>query len=283
MNGSNRIQLVKKRAKDRQVKTEAVATIAAGYIRVSTEEQVSTGHGLEIQDRAIRSFAESQGYRLIDVVSDPGVSGAKRPEERPGFQKIIDLAKARKFSVLLVWKFDRLARNLLFSVTSVHDLQEQYAVVLRSVTEPIDTATPMGAMIFAILASFAAEERRVITGRTVAGKKEKASRGGFAGGAAPLGYKRDLKGGLLIDEAESAVVRRAVGMRQSGFSLQAIATALNETGFLPRRGKKFYPSTIRYLLDNPKYRGICEYYFRHDGAMHCLTEGSHDAILHNAA
>jgi DNA invertase Pin-like site-specific DNA recombinase len=283
MNGSNRIRLVKQRATDRQVQTEAVATSAAGYIRVSTEEQASTGHGLEIQDRAIRSFAESQGYRLIDVVSDPGVSGAKRPEDRPGFQKVIELAKARKFSVLLVWKFDRLARNLLFSVTSVHDLREQYAVVLRSVTEPIDTATPMGAMIFAILASFAAEERRVITGRTVAGKKEKASRGGFAGGAAPLGYKRDLKGGLLIDEEESAIVRRVVDMRQSGCSLQAIATALNETGSLPKRGKKFYSSTIRYLLDNPKYRGLSEYYFRHDGAMHCLTEGSHDPILHNAA
>jgi site-specific DNA recombinase len=130
MNGSNRIRLVKQRVTDRQVQTEAVATNAAGYIRVSTEEQASNGHGLEIQDRAIRSFAESQGYRLIDVVSDPGVSGgAKRPEERPGFRKIIELAQARKFSVLLVWKFDRLARNLLFSVTSVHDLREQYAVV----------------------------------------------------------------------------------------------------------------------------------------------------------
>jgi site-specific DNA recombinase len=106
-----------------------------------------------------------------------------------GFRRIIELAQAGKFAVLLVWKFDRLARNLLFSVTTVNDLKEQYNVVLRSVTEPIDTASPMGGMIFAILASFAAEERRVITGRTVAGKKEKASRGGFAGGAAPLGYK----------------------------------------------------------------------------------------------
>ena len=112
--------------------------------------------------------------------------------------------------MLLLWKFDRLARNLLFSVTTVHDLKEQYGVVLRSVTEPIDTASPMGGMIFAILASFAAEERRVITGRTLAGKKEKASRGGFAGGAAPLGYKRDLQGGLLIDDAESAIVRQIV-------------------------------------------------------------------------
>ena len=103
--------------------------------------------------------------------------------------------KHRSSQCCSVWKFDRLARNLLFSVTTVNDLKEWYDVVLRSVAEPIDTATPMGGIIFALLASFAAEERRVITGWTLAGKKEKASRGGFAGGAAPLGYKRDLRGG----------------------------------------------------------------------------------------
>jgi site-specific DNA recombinase len=238
---------------------------------------------LEVQDRAIRSFAESQRYTLVDVVSDPGVSGAKRPEDRPGFQRILELAKARNFSVLLLWKFDRLARNLLFSVTAAHDLKEQYGVVLRSVTEPIDTATPMGAMIFAILASFAAEERRVITGRTLAGKKEKASRGGFAGGAAPLGYKRDLQGGLLIDEAEAGMVRQIVTMRENGLTLQAIAAAMNEAGFESKRRTKFYPSTIRYMLDNPKYRGLIEYYFRHDGEAYCLRDGSHQAILPKAA
>ena len=283
MNGSNRIRLLKRRATDHAVQAESLATKAVGYIRVSTEEQAVNGHGLEVQDRAIRSFAESQGYSLLEIVSDPGVSGAKRPEDRPGFQRIIDLAKAQKFSMLLVWKFDRLARNLLFSVTTVNDLKQQYDVVLRSVTEPIDTATPMGGMIFAILASFAAEERRVITGRTLAGKKEKASRGGFAGGAAPLGYKRDLRGGLVIDDAEAAIVRQIVTMRAAGCSLRAIATTLNDSGCVPKRGKRFYPSTIRYMLDNPKYRGLTEYYFRHDGEAHCLSEGSHEAILPEAA
>jgi site-specific DNA recombinase len=185
--------------------------------------------------------------------------------------------------VLLVWKFDRLARNLLFSVTTVNDLKQEYGVVLRSVTEPIDTATPMGGMIFAVLASFAAEERRVITGRTLAGKKEKASRGGFAGGAAPLGYKRDLRGGLMIDDAEAAIVRQVVTMRAAGCSLQAIATTLNDGGCVTKRGKRFYPSTIGYMLDNPKYRGYTEYYFRHDGEVHCLIAGSHAAILLKAA
>jgi site-specific DNA recombinase len=250
---------------------------------VSTEEQAATGHGLEIQERAIRSFAESQGYTLVEIVRDAGVSGAKRPEDRPGFQRLLKLAEARQFSVLLLWKFDRLARNLLFSVTTVDALTEQYGIVLRSVTEPIDTATPMGAMIFAVLASFAAEERRVITGRTLAGKKEKAARGGFAGGAAPMGYKRDLKGGLLVDEAEAAIVRQIVDLRGTGHSFQAIATALNNAGVKPRRGTKFYSSTVRYMLDNPKYRGLNEYLFRHDGELHCLTEGTHDAILPKAA
>jgi len=283
MNGSNRIHLLRARSKDKTVQAEALATKAVGYIRVSTEEQATHGHGLEVQRRAILSFAESQGHTLVDIVSDPGVSGAKRPEDRPGFKQIIDLAKAQKFSMLLLWKFDRLARNLLFSVTTVNDLKERYGIVLRSVTEPIDTASPMGGMIFAILASFAAEERRVITGRTLAGKKEKASRGGFAGGAAPLGYKRDMQGGLVIDLAEADIVRRIVSMRASGCSLGAIATGLNEAGRLTKRGKQFYPSTIRYILDNPKYRGLTEYYFRHDGEAHCLMEGVHEAILAEAA
>src|SRR3954453_17989271 len=138
-------------------------------------------------------------------------------------------------------------------------------------------------MIFAILASFAAEERRVITGRTLAGKKEKASRGGFVGGAAPLGYKRDLQGGLLINDAEAAIVRQVFTMRATGSSLKAIAAALNDEGLKSKRGAKFYPNTIRYMLDNPKYRGWNEYFLRHDGEIQYLIEGTHEAILPEAA
>ena len=283
MNGSNRVRLLRARTTDQAVNAAAVATKAVGYVRVSTVEQATAGHGLEIQERAIRNFAESQGYVLVDIIRDAGVSGAKRPEDRPGFKRIIELAKGRKFSMLLLWKFDRLARNLLFSVTTVHDLKEQNGIVLRSVTEPIDTASPTGGMIFAILASFAADERRVITSRTLAGKKEKATRGGFAGGAAPLGYKRDLKGGLLIDETECEIVYEIARMRTGGLSLRAIAAALNSAGRVPKRGKCFYASTIRYMIDNPKYRGVTEYFFRHEGEVHCLSAAAHPPILRQTA
>jgi site-specific DNA recombinase len=72
-------------------------------------------------------------------------------------------------------------------------------------------------------------------------------------------------------------------MRADGLFLRAIASSLNDAGHLPKRGTRFYPSTIRYMLDNPKYRGLSQYFFRHDGEVHCLSAATHPAILEEAA
>src|SRR4051812_5061408 len=128
MRGSDRIRLLQAKEKTAVLQMEHRVEKVVGYVRVSTEEQATAGHGLEVQERAIRSFCQSQNYELVDIISDAGVSGAKRPEDREGFRRVLELAAAGQFSILLVWKFDRLARNLLFSVTTVHNLQEQYRV-----------------------------------------------------------------------------------------------------------------------------------------------------------
>jgi site-specific DNA recombinase len=283
VDGSRRVQKLQAQRIARLEQVTDVSKKVLGYVRVSTEEQASKGHGLDAQERAIRSFAESQGFELIGVETDGGVSGSKKPSERDGFRRVLQLAGARLYSTLLVWKFDRLARNLFYSVTTVNDLKEKYGVVLRSVTEPIDTSNPMGEMIFTLLAGFAAEERRVIIRRTLAGKREKASRGGFSGGAAPLGYQRDLQGSLAVVDAESLTVLRIFEMRRSGLSLMAIARKLDEEGVPTKRGGSWYPATIRYILDNPKYRGFVEYYFRWEEEVYSLKAGSHPAILPRAA
>src|SRR4051812_27612886 len=104
MKGSNRIRLLRAKEQTAVVEIQQRAQKVVGYVRVSTEEQATAGHGLEVQERAIRSFCESQGYELVDIISDPGVSGAKRPEDRDGFRRVIELAAAENFSILLVWK-----------------------------------------------------------------------------------------------------------------------------------------------------------------------------------
>ena len=147
MNGSNRIRLIRARAKSDAEQSQSVAAKAVGYIRVSTEEQAVNGHGLEVQERAIRSFAESQGYELLEVIADPGISGARAPADRPGFRRVLQLAQERAFSMLLVWKFDRLARSLLFSVTTVNELQGQSSPVGKKCTVRIRCGTWRCALI----------------------------------------------------------------------------------------------------------------------------------------
>jgi site-specific DNA recombinase len=252
----------------------AIADRAAGYIRVSTEEQATTGHGLESQERAIRAFAASQDYALVEVVADPGISGATRPAERPGFSRLLELPEV---SVLLVWKFDRLSRDLADAVTTVNDLLGR-GVALRSVTEAaIDTTTPLGQMLFAIFAGMAQQERATITERTIGGKKVKASNGGFTGGMTPYGYARDGSGGMVVVEAEADVIRSIFAMRDVGLTLRKIADALNANNVPTKRGGKWAANTVAYILDNPRYRGFVEYLF--GGEQHVMQQGQHEAII----
>ena len=284
MVASKRVRRLRRQVQEQQRLHLEVAQKAVAYIRVSSEEQATGGYGLEAQERAIKAFAESQGYELVDVVADPGVSGATRPEDRPGFRRVYELAEQGAFSVLLVWRFDRLARSIVYAVTTAHELRERYGVALRSVTEPIDTATPMGQMIFAVLAGMAAQERQAITERTLAGRREKARRGGFAGGPAPYGYRRDKEGGLVPDPEEAAVVRRIFDLYGQGYTPRQIADLLNAEGVPGKRGGRWYPASIRYMLDNPKYQGLVEYLFRWGGNVEEIrVEGQHPAIVDGPA
>jgi site-specific DNA recombinase len=279
MGTSQRVARLKMRRR-KVVEVQAASALRAiGYVRVSTDEQAVRGLGLDVQENAIRAFAASQGYELADVIADPGVSGATRPADRPGFSRLLAIAKGRA-GVLLVWKFDRLARDIVYAVTTANELSQVYDIQIRSVTEPIDTATPMGRMIFAVLAGMAEQERQVVTERTWNARKEKAVRGGFAGGAAPYGYRRDMDGGLAVDAAEAAVVRHIYAMRGRGLGDAAIARALNREGVRPRRGLAWRHGGVGYILDNPKYRGAVEYLFRWAGGeQHVMRDGDHAAIV----
>ncbi len=228
----------------------------------------------------MRAFAESQGYELVDVISDPGVSGATRPAERPGFTRVLELAAAGAFTVLLVYKFDRLAREIRYAVTTVSELAEQHDVVIRSVTEPIDTATPMGRTLFAILAGMAENERFAIRDRTAGGRTTKATKGGYAGGRVPYGYALDGEGHLTVVPDQARIVRRIFAERRRKRTQKQIAEGLNADGIPAPRGGRWHQARVGYIADNPKYRGLVEYLFRWSGTeTHVLQPGAHEAIV----
>lgn len=277
ISGSNRVKRRREKNKVQAETRAAVAQNAVAYVRVSTEEQAAHGHGLETQERAARAFAESQGYHLVELVSDAGVSGALRPAERPGFARVLELAERGRFSVLVVHKFDRLARSLGFAVNTVRDL-DAIGVTLRSVTESaIDTTTPAGRMMFAVFAAMAENERDTITERTKGGRLTKASKGRHANGPAPYGYEL-VEGELRIVPEQAAVVRRILKARKRGpkITLQAIADMLNAEAIPAPKGERWHTATVSRIADNPTYRGVTERLF---GDTHVLVPGAHEAII----
>ncbi|MGY2051698.1 recombinase family protein [Methylobacterium sp. JK268] len=280
VSGSRRIARLRARNRDRSEAKAAIATQAIGYLRVSTEEQASSGYGLEAQERSVRAFALSQGYDLVAMLADPGVSGATRPADRAGFRQVLDLAAAGGIAVLLVHKFDRLARHIAYAVTTANDLGATHGVSIRSVTEPIDTVTPAGRMMFAVLAAMAEAERDIITERTTGGRITKAGRGGIACGRPPYGYAIDREGGLRVVPDQAEVVRRIFAEREAGRILQQIADGLNADRVPSPRGRVWRTGQISYIVNNPKYRGVVEYLFINgSGETYVKTDGLHAAIV----
>jgi len=84
----------------------------SGYIRVSTEEQSREGVSLEMQVPKIRAYCDLNDLELTGIVADAGISG-KSTKARPGIPAVLELVRGHKVEAEIVYKLDRLARNMI--------------------------------------------------------------------------------------------------------------------------------------------------------------------------
>ena len=82
---------------------------SVGYVRVSTNEQTTEGQSLENQSNRISSYCQSQGWNLIEIFREEGVSG--KTINRPKLNQLISGVKTGNIDVILVYKVDRLTRR----------------------------------------------------------------------------------------------------------------------------------------------------------------------------
>lgn len=142
-----------------------------GYARVSKSDGSQT---VDLQKDSL--FAA--GVEATHIYQD---HASGRTDERPGLEAC--LKALRKKDVLVVWKLDRLGRNLRHLVNTVHDLTQR-GVGLRVLTgqgASIDTTTPSGKLVFGIFAALAEFERELISERTKAGLSSARARGRVGG------------------------------------------------------------------------------------------------------
>jgi site-specific DNA recombinase len=179
-------------------------TRAAGYVRVSTERQAEEGLSLAEQERRVREYAERQGWDLIDVYVERGVSG--RRDDRPELGRL--LAILANLDRVIIPKLDRLGRSNRH-LLEVCDRLEASGVGLISLAENIDTATPTGRLLRAILAALAEFEADTIAERVRAVTESRARSGRPNGGPAPYGYAYGPeKSGLVVVRDEALIVAR---------------------------------------------------------------------------
>lgn len=133
----------------------------AAYIRVSKKEL-----NVENQRRAIIRYCQAQGWVVDYWFIDEGFSGATL--ERPEFEKMMDRASYRDFDKILVYKFDRISRNMM-DLLSVYRKIKEYHIDLLSVTEYVDTTNPYGKLLFYMIGAFAEFEREMTIMRTKEG------------------------------------------------------------------------------------------------------------------
>lgn len=134
------------------------------------------------------------------------MSGALAVDERPNGRRLLTDARAGRFSAVLIYRVDRFARSTLHRLHA-HDALRQAGVTLGSMTEPFDTATPLGEFIMTLLGSLGALERATIIEWTNLGRLRAAREGRWLGGKLPYGY-RVVDKRLVVEPAEAATVQR---------------------------------------------------------------------------
>jgi len=174
---------------------------------------------------------------------------------RPGLEEMLFDAEAKAFDTLLVFRVDRLSREVRELAQMVDELGKN-GITLKSITEPFDTSNPAGKMMLQMLGVFAEFEHATTVERTKVGMEKKAWGGRFVAGQIPYGYLLDPEKGLVAHPEESAVIGRMFKMY--GFGMEGVHTItnrLNDAGYRKRSGKKWDRRVVLHILRNPVYVG----------------------------
>lgn len=157
-----------------------------GYVRVSTNDQNTA-----LQRNAL----ESAGCELI---FEDKISG--KTSERPGLKRLLKVLACG--DTLIVWKLDRLGRSMRHLVTLIEELRQR-GINFRSLTDSIDTSTPMGRFFFHVMGALAEMERELIIERTRAGLEAARAQGRIGGRRPKLTAEQWAQAGRLIAGGES--------------------------------------------------------------------------------
>ena len=242
------------------------------YCRLSNDdERDGESVSIENQKLLLQNYVRQRGWNEVDVYIDDGYSGTNF--NRPGVQRLIEDAKAKRINLILVKDLSRFGRNYIEFGQYTDYLFPSIGCRFIALNNGIDTQNQDGSTdVMCFLNLFNEFYSRDTSKKVKAVKKACAESGKFMGTYPAYGYKRDPadKHHLVIDEDTAPTVRRIFAMRASGMGFHAIAVALNEEGVQPpgvlyyqRKGQsdprrvnhKWADTTVKSIIRNEVYIG----------------------------
>ncbi|MGN0157846.1 MAG: recombinase family protein [Brotaphodocola sp.] len=237
---------IKTAAKDKKISSApSTKPFAALYVRVSTDAQAEEGYSIDEQQKRLIAQCAVLGISDYQLYIDGGWSGSTL--DRPEMQHLIQDVKEHKITHVICYKLDRVSRSQRDMLYFIEDILLPNHVSFVSLSETIDTGTPMGRLMIGILSAFAQLERENIRERTQMGMLARVESGLWPGGdRIPVGYDYDQEQGILIPNENAETIRSCFYLYLRGFSPQTIAVM---TGLK-------YGTWVSQILARKTYIGI---------------------------
>ena len=215
------------------------------YARFSSSKQRE--ESIEGQIRECTAFAARQELEIDHIYADRAISG--RTDSRPEFQRMIADSSKKLFKYVIVYTFDRFARNRYDS--AIYKLRlKMNGVRVLSAKENIDNS-PSGVLMESIFEGMAEYYSLELAQKVKRGLKENALKGRWASGPIPFGYMRDADRKLIFNPDTIGYLRKMFEMAAKQEKFSAIAEYLNSHGVPTSVGGKWNKNSFRRLMTNP--------------------------------
>src|SRR6266508_3404750 len=187
-------------------KQQLTAGIYARISYVHRADGTQERLGVERQVPPCRELARRKGWTVVEPVYEDNDLSAYSGKHRPGYEQLLEDAKARRVNIIVAWHADRLTRQPTENEALI-ELAERHGIQLATVTGEHDLATPSGRLHFRMLGSIARYESEHRAERLRL-KWQEVARAGRpkGGGLRPFGFEPDK---VTVNEAEAALLREA--------------------------------------------------------------------------
>lgn len=239
------------------------------YVRVSTTNQAEEGYSIDGQIDSLEKYCEAMGWDVYNKYIDAGFSGGSL--NRPEMTNLINDVKNGLFDTVLVYKLDRLSRNVRDTLYLIKDVFNTNKIDFVSIQENIDTSSAMGTLFLTLLSAIAEFEREQIKERMQLGKLGRAKSGkSMMWSKTSYGYDYIKETGTLsVNPYQALIVRKMFEWYLSGMSITKLRDTLNEQY---GQDKEWSYRTVRGILSNPVYCGYNQFKGQ-------IFPGTHEAII----